>query len=164
MQPDSQENERLAQQLPLEDGTWYNVFAGAQLCASFGHIQHLAATAGDGAAADALCRAAALDLAGRAPYQVLVCHLTGRSGGTAVARSLLLRTGDGYALTGALAAFTVLEVRGHAVPSGLHYAGACLNPATALAYLRQSPAVAALQRVDADATAIREPAFEDGAL
>lgn len=160
----SQENERLAQALRLEDGAWYNVFEGPHLRASFGRIQHLVATEGEAAAVDALCRAATLDLAGQDPYQLLVCRLTGRIHGVEAARSLLLRTADGYALTGALAAFAALDLRDGTLPPGLHYAGEAMDPAATLARLRNSPAVAALQILDADPAAVREPAFEDGAL
>jgi hypothetical protein len=153
----STENERLARRLGLAEGAWFNVFEGRQLRDAFARLQQLADQGREDTAAAALCHAAALDLAGREPYQILAFILRGRS----VTRSLVLRTPDGYALTGAMAAFAALEVRDRAVPPGLHFTGDVLDTGRTLDRLRASPAVTALEILE---TPPAEAAFEEGAL
>ncbi|NYZ14609.1 NAD(P)H-binding protein [Azospirillum sp. RWY-5-1] len=156
----SRENERVAGGLGLERADWYNVFAGRHLREAFGDVQHRLAAIGEEEAIDLLCRATALDLAGRTPYQIMVCRLENR----ARARVAVVRGTDGYALSGAFAAFAALAVRDGALPPGLHFAGEVMDTASALAQLRTSPAVAALELLDIAPTAAAVPAFDDGVL
>lgn len=156
----SQENERVAVQLGLDRGDWYNVFEGRQIMAAFGDIQRRLAEGGEAAAITALCRAADLDLAGHQPYQVLVCRLAQGDATTTV----LLRTSDAYTLTGAFAALTAVAVQDAALPVGLHFAGEVMAPAATIERLRRSPAVTALEsmadRVDAAVSSV----FEEGTV
>src|SRR6218665_876583 len=154
----SQENTRIARTLGLAAGDWYNVFAGQHLRDAFARVQNLLHASGEAAAIEALCTSAALDLAGRAPYQLLVCRVESAS----ASRSLMLRASDSYALTGAMAAFAALALCEGDVPPGVHFAGEVMAPDRTVTRLRSSSAVTAIDLVDGGA--VDEPAFEQGAL
>ncbi|MBK4217869.1 saccharopine dehydrogenase NADP-binding domain-containing protein [Paracoccus caeni] len=154
----SQENIRIARDLRLTSGDWYNVFAGQHLFDAFARIQELASSAGTTAAVDALCAAAALDMAGRKTYQRMTVRLEHANG----TRQLVLNAADSYGLSGALAACTALDICADSIPAGLHFAGEILRPDAVIARLRGSPAVAALEIIDDGVGAEHE--FEDGAL
>ncbi|MCW5260615.1 NAD-dependent epimerase/dehydratase family protein [Verminephrobacter eiseniae] len=154
----SQENTRIARTLGLAAGDWYNVFAGQHLRDAFARVQNLLHASGEAAAIEALCTSAALDLAGRAPYQLLVCRVESAS----ASRSLMLRASDSYALTGAMAAFAALALCEGEVPPGVHFAGEVMAPDRTVTRLRSSSAVTAIDLVDGGA--VDEPAFEQGAL
>src|SRR6218665_919197 len=154
----SQENTRIARTLGLAAGDWYNVFAGQHLRDAFARVQNLLHASGEAAAIEALCTSAALDLAGRAPYQLLVCRVESAS----ASRSLMLRASDSYALTGAMAAFAALALCEGEGPPGVHFAGEVMAPDRTVTRLRSSSAVTAIDLVDGGA--VDEPAFEQGAL
>lgn len=154
----SQENVRIARRLGLVAGDWYNVFAGRHLREAFGRARAQLGTAAPADAIKTLCEAAALDLVGCEPYQLLVYRLEAGS----VSRSLMLRATDSYALSGAMAAFAALDLRDGTIPPGLHFAGEIMDPGSTMARLRRSKEVIALEIVDG--VAAGEAAFEVGAL
>ncbi|MGR3622358.1 saccharopine dehydrogenase NADP-binding domain-containing protein [Pseudophaeobacter sp.] len=156
----SQENERVARCLGLAEGSWYNVFEGQQIAAAFGEVQSLVAQGDLGEAADLLCQAAARDLEGRTRYQTLSLWMTGAEG----SQSLVLRTNDGYRLSGAFAALTVLEVCAAHVPPGVHFAGEALAPAETFAVLQRSAAVQSCVVAETALSPGEEMEFEGGSL
>lgn len=151
----SQENIRVARDLGLASGDWFNVFAGQHLFDAFARVQELLTTTGIAPAVQALCAAAALDLAGRTPFQLMTWHATGPQG----ARSLILKARDSYGLSGAFAACAALDAA--TLPPGLHFAGEAMPPDPTFARLAASPAVTALEIVE---TSPAEPEYEDGAF
>lgn len=154
----SQENVRIARRLGLAAGDWYNVFAGQHVREAFGRVQAQLGTAAQADAVTTLCEAAALDLVGHEPYQLLVYRLEAGS----VSRSLMLRATDSYALSGAMAAFAALDLCNGSISRGLHFAGEIMEPGPTVDRLRRSKAVTAFEIIDG--VPVEEAAFEDGAL
>ncbi|WP_181019836.1 saccharopine dehydrogenase [Nonomuraea typhae] len=120
------EAERLARRLSVGESHWYTVTSKERVLAL-----------ARGSAAD-LERAAALELAGRAPYYAMLFQAVGPSG----TGTLALRTADTAALTAAVAAHAAEEVLAGAVRPGAHYAADVLDPEAVLA------AIAPVARVD----------------
>ncbi|MEU6701234.1 hypothetical protein [Pseudonocardia sp. NPDC046786] len=112
----------------LRDGTWWTVLVSPQVRTALDRAPSLPAPD----AVEALCRASALDVAGRAPWAVLACEVTGTVAGRPATRTAVLRGPGGAALTGALAAAAVAELLDDAVPPGRHTAAAALDPGRAL--------------------------------
>lgn len=156
----SQENERVAQQLCLASGDWYNVFEGQHIKSAFAEIQHLLSAGDAEEAADLLCRAAELDVSGRRPYKVLSCIVEDEHR----SQGVVLRTFDGYELSGAIASFAALDVRDGKLPAGLSFAGEVMEPKSTIERLSKSPSVAAIESFDASQHLENEPAYEDGAI
>lgn len=164
----SQENERVARQIGLAEGSWYNVFEGQHIASAFGDVQALVAAGGLSDAADLLCRAAARDLEGRSRYQTLSLLMTG----TAASRSLVLQTGDGYQLSGAFAALSVLALAPAgllpmappALRPGVHFAGEVLDPTATLNALQNSSAVQSCVEAETSLSASDTLEFEGGSL
>jgi hypothetical protein len=156
----SPEAERLARALDLVDLSWYHVFDGDATLAVLGRLRGPAGRDLDAAARE-LARAVELDLFGRRPHQLFVYHLEGETAGRPKALTLVFRGRDTYELSGLVCALAVEAVLGCAVGAGLHYASAALAPG-AVDRLRESPAVAAIEVLDADP---RDGfALEDGSL
>ncbi|MEW2547702.1 saccharopine dehydrogenase NADP-binding domain-containing protein [Streptomyces sp. NPDC047002] len=152
------EAERLARDLSLTEGTWYTAFDGDHLAAALA----AARTRDRAEAVRAVCAAAALDTAGRAPHATLLVQLDGAARGTPRTRTAVLRAPGVSALTGAVAAVAALAVLRGETPPGAHPAAAALDPAAVLARLTADPAVC---RLDVHEAAADEPAaVEEGAL
>ncbi|MFJ7243058.1 saccharopine dehydrogenase NADP-binding domain-containing protein [Kitasatospora sp. NPDC098652] len=123
------EGVRLARDLALSDGSWYSVLDG-------GHLAGALDAARTQAPADAvagLCRATALDLAGRTPYVTLLAQLVGTAQGRPATRTAVLRAPGIAELTGAVTAAATAAVLGGEVPAGVHRAAEVLDPSTTLA-------------------------------
>ncbi|MFF2081291.1 saccharopine dehydrogenase NADP-binding domain-containing protein [Kitasatospora sp. NPDC058162] len=119
------EGERLARELALDHGRWYTVLDGEHLPAALDAARGL-----DRAEAVAgLCRASALDTAGRTPYAALFVQLDGTADGRPLSRTAVLRAPGIAELTGAVTAAAALAVLLGEVPAGAHWADAVLDPA-----------------------------------
>ncbi|WP_030411354.1 saccharopine dehydrogenase NADP-binding domain-containing protein [Streptomyces sp. NRRL S-1448] len=152
------EGERLARDLSLTHGSWYTAVDGVQLPAVLDAARGLdrdCAVAG-------LCRATALDIAGRTPYVTLLAQLDGTADGQPATRTAVLRAPGIAPLTGAVTAVAALAVLCGEVPSGARCADAALDPVTAVERLRAEPDICELTMYD---VAIDELAVaEEGAL
>jgi hypothetical protein len=122
------ETARVARDLSLAGGDWYTVLDGERLGAALDAARGLPladAVAG-------LCRAAALDVAGRAPYVKLLAQLDGVPG----TRTAVVRAPGVAELTGAMTAAAALAVfRGEVAP-GNRPAAVALDPARTVERLR----------------------------
>ncbi|MFE0073450.1 saccharopine dehydrogenase [Nonomuraea sp. NPDC059023] len=111
------EAERVARRLGVGESRWYTVTSRERVLAL-----------AQGSAAD-LERAAALELAGRTPYYVMLFQGSDAQGGI---RTLALRTTDTSALTAAVAAHAARTVLAGGPGPGTHYAADVLDPAAVL--------------------------------
>jgi hypothetical protein len=161
----SREAERIAGELRLRDADCYGVFDGERVLALL-KTRAGAPHEDVAAAAQALCRAAALDLSGRRPYHVFLIQLAGEAAGSSAqssfARSLVLRSHDVGAVTGLVAAIAVQAVASGRVPRGLHYADEVLDPDAVVDRLRAAAAVDRLELIDG--LILHELAVEEGTL
>lgn len=121
----SAETVNIARESGLRDVSSYTVFDGARLPAAL-------ARARGAVAATALMRAAALDSAGRDPYQLIVVEARGCRDGVPAARRLVVRGRDASSLTGAVAGVVLAEVLGRRISPGVHTAADVLDPAATL--------------------------------
>ena len=152
------EAERLARDLSLTHGSWYTAVDGKHLATALAEAR----TAARADAVAALCRATALDTAGRTPYVTLLVQLDGVRAGRPATRTAVLRAPGIAQLTGAVTAVAALAVLRGEVPHGTHWADTALDPVTAVARLRDVPGVCDLRVHD---TALHElTAVEEGAL
>jgi uncharacterized protein YbjT (DUF2867 family) len=149
----------VARRLGLRDLTWFNVFDGEHAVALLGRVRPGAAGPDD---AERLCRAAAVDLAGRRPYQLFALQLDGVIDGAPATRSLLLRATDAYRVSGAVAAVAAQAIVDGAVPSGLHQCAEVLDPDAVLVALSRQSATAPAEVFDAALPAVA--AVEEGVL
>ncbi|MFH8385674.1 saccharopine dehydrogenase NADP-binding domain-containing protein [Kitasatospora sp. NPDC018058] len=131
------EGERVARALGLDHGRWFTALDGEHLAAAL----DAARTLNRADAVAALCRATALDLAGRSPYAVLLAQLDGVAEGRPVSRTAVLRAPGIAELTGAATAVAALAVLHGEVPAGVHLADAVLDPVAAVGRLREVPGV-----------------------
>ncbi|GAA2801130.1 saccharopine dehydrogenase NADP-binding domain-containing protein [Kitasatospora paracochleata] len=127
------EGEELAEELSLRTGTWYSVLDGERL----GIALDAARTLARPEAVARLCRATALDVAGRQPYATLLVQLDGRANGSPVSRTAVVRSGGIAELTGAVTAVAARAVLGGEVPPGVRPAATALDPRRALENLRE---------------------------
>lgn len=141
----SREAERLARNLRLVHMDWYNVFDGPHALAA---LRRLQGAGRETWAAAELSRAAALDLFGRAPYQLMVFILEGEHGGVPAVHTLVLRAGSGSELSGAVAAAATEAVLERSIDPGVHFAADALDPRIALKRICDSPAVRTLEMVE----------------
>ncbi|MFB6398521.1 saccharopine dehydrogenase NADP-binding domain-containing protein [Polymorphospora lycopeni] len=151
------EARRLAVELGVRDGAWFNVFAGRQTLAVLNRLR--AGTVGDPAGSDAagrLVRAAEVDLAGQRPYQLMVVEITDDRG----ARTLTLRADDGYRLTATVAVEAAAAVLAGTVPPGAWLAADLLDPAVVVERLRRDAACTVFEVTDGP----RAAAVEEGVL
>jgi Saccharopine dehydrogenase NADP binding domain len=156
----SRETERLALALGLGEVDWYSVFDGTYVLAA---VRRWIATEMKETAAVAqthLMRAAELDLAGRAPYYILLFQLDGEADGQYLSRTMVMRGSDVSALTGYAAAQAVLATLQAEVAPGLHYAAEVLRPGSSLDRLISAAPVSLLKIFDGSISG----AVEIGAL
>ncbi|MFI6350421.1 saccharopine dehydrogenase NADP-binding domain-containing protein [Streptomyces sp. NPDC050560] len=152
------EAERLAEDLSLSEGVWYSVVDGEQTAAVLASARALDR---DGAVR-ALCRATALDSAGRTPYLTLLVQADGVRAGRSRTRTAVLRAPGVSSLTGAVAGVAALAVLRGQAPPGVHPAATALAADAALALLTADPAVC---RVDVHDAAVADLAtVEEGVL
>lgn len=139
----STETERTARLLGLDELDWYTVYdGGTHMMNALSRLQ--GAMTGQSALAPAaaeLTRAAALDMFGRDPYQLLVFELTGTVAGAQVARYAAVRGSDTYELTGLVAAMSTIAILTGQVPAGVHFATDVLDPDLVVDELRRLKAV-----------------------
>ncbi|GAA2485625.1 saccharopine dehydrogenase NADP-binding domain-containing protein [Actinocorallia cavernae] len=128
----SAEDARTARALGVRDGDWLTLVRGEQVLAAFDRVHVLPPDE----AAETLCRAAALDLAGRPPAVTLAVVL---KAGATTRTAVLHGTGNAQ-LSGAVAAHTALSVLRGQVPPGRHFAADVLDEEAILAALTDGPA------------------------
>ncbi|MFI2410416.1 saccharopine dehydrogenase NADP-binding domain-containing protein [Streptomyces sp. NPDC018947] len=141
------EAEALARDLGLAEVDWFNVFeGGAHMMACLSRLQGAMRGESDlaGAAAE-LTRAAALDLFGKQPFQLMLFEVAGSHHGEPATRSLALRGHDTYALTGLISALAALDVLAGRIGPGIHFASDVLEARSVLEALRTVPAVTTLE-------------------
>lgn len=152
------EADRLADQLSIEELSWYNVFDGRW---GITVLSRLTGTLSDPGALPGACaeleRANALDNFGRCAYQVLLFRMTGEQGRRPGRRTLAVRAADSRVLTAATVAFSAAEVHNAAIPAGVHRAADVLAPQALVDHLRGVPAIGGVEIVDdAEADAVEE--------
>jgi hypothetical protein len=121
----------LARDLSLTHGRWYSVLDGEHLPAALDAARMLPTHQ----AVDLLCRATALDTAGRSPSVVLTVQLDGTAAGRPATRTAVLRAPGVARLTGSVTAAAALAVLDGRVPVGAWHAATVLDPAAAVAHL-----------------------------
>lgn len=131
------EGERLARQLHLETGHWFNVITDGHVLKAL----DLAHALPRDEAARRLREASLLDLVGQAPFVRLWVQLDGDGDGRPMTRSVLLSGTGNAALTGAMVAAAALSVLEGEIPSGWHHADQVLPPAATLERLQTAGAV-----------------------
>ncbi|WP_025854592.1 saccharopine dehydrogenase NADP-binding domain-containing protein [Pseudomonas sp. CHM02] len=140
----NREGERLARDLHLETGQWFNVMTD-------GHVLKALDQAHSLPRADAvqrLCTASQLDLSGQAPFVTLLLQLDGLRDGQACTRSLVVSGAGNAALTGAMAATAIVSVLEGEIRPGCHYAAHALPPVASLERLQRTSAIHALNLLD----------------
>lgn len=141
-------DERLARALGVRDARCAAVLGGPRLAAALGRP------------AERLCAAAAADVAEREPYQVIAVELGSADGRTVAA---VLRSGDAYELTGAVAAVAAEALLQGDVPPGVHTLAEAVNAGRLLDRLRSTVPGLRLDAFDGDHAGISAP-VEEGAL
>lgn len=141
------ESEQVARELGLSEVNWFNVFeGGAHMMACLSRLQGAMRSESDlGEAADELTRAAALDLFGKQPFQLMLFEVVGSHHGEPATRSLVLRAHDAYALTGLTGALATLDVLEGRIGPGIHFAATALDSSRVLEALRTSLAVTTIE-------------------
>ncbi|WP_445354151.1 saccharopine dehydrogenase NADP-binding domain-containing protein [Microbulbifer sp. EKSA008] len=152
------EGERLAQDLSLSDGDWYNAVSGSYILSAFNTAHGFSR---DEARA-ALCRASELDLAGRDPYALMLLQLTGKYNEQERTRTTALRGTGNADLTAAVAAVTTMAVLRDEIPPGCHYCAQVLPPALAMERMSKIGALSFLTTLE---TSIEDMVcLEEGAI
>lgn len=152
------EGQRLARSLGLVRGDWFTVVTGRHVLTAFNR----AASLDRREAADGLCRASMLDLAGRQPYACLVVELEGARDGAPMTRTAVLRGGGNADLTGAVAALATRAVDQGSVPGGRHFAAGVLDPTAIVKGLVDHGVIDAVTVLETSIAALT--AVEEGAL
>lgn len=134
------EGERLAMDLNLEAGQWFNVITDGYVLRALDQAHGLPRAD----AVQRLCDASRLDMSGQAPFVTLLLQLDGRHHDQALTRSLVLSGAGNAALTGAMAAITVVSVVEGEIRAGCHEAAQALPPAASLERLLRTSAIRAL--------------------
>ncbi|KRE88752.1 hypothetical protein ASG87_09290 [Frateuria sp. Soil773] len=111
-----------------------------------------------------LVEAATLDLAGHAPYYRAVIELDGLRGGQPRHRRAVLRAGDSYRLSAAVAAAAVLALTDGSLPCGTHHAAETLDPAATLERLHRWRAYDGLDLVELAPRDAATAVTEEGVL
>ncbi|WP_024618044.1 saccharopine dehydrogenase NADP-binding domain-containing protein [Pseudomonas kilonensis] len=140
----NQEGERLAMDLRLDVGQWFNVITDGHVFKAL----DLAHSLPRAEAVQRLCEASRLDLSGQPPFVTLLLQLDGLWDDQARTRSLVLSGAGNAALTGAMAAATVVSVANDEIRAGCHYAAQALPPAASLERLQRTSAIRALNLLD----------------
>lgn len=141
----NREGECLAQDLQLEVGQWFNVIADGYVLKALDLAHGLPRTE----AAQRLRQASLLELSGQAPFVTLLLQLDGLRDGLAITRSVLLGGTGNAALTGAMAAVTVMSVLGGEIRPGCHQAAQALPALVSLERLQSTSAISVLNLMDA---------------
>ncbi len=159
----SYESQMTARALELDRLEWYNVFdGGAHMMQALTRLQGAMSGQSELApAAEELTKAAALDLFGRDPYQLMVFEMAGVLAGEPAEQTLVLRGRDTYALTGFLAAMAVVELWEERVTGGVHFAAEILDGDRTVDALTTVPEVTRFQVM---ASMMGELAVEVGEL
>ncbi|MGO3531096.1 saccharopine dehydrogenase NADP-binding domain-containing protein [Pseudomonas helleri] len=140
----NREGERLARDLRLETGQWFNVMTD-------GHVLKVLDQAHSLSRAEAvqrLCTASQLDLSGQPSFVTLLLQLDGLCDDQAYTRSLVVSGAGNAPLTGAMAAVTVVSVLEGEIRPGCHDAAYALPPAASLERLQRTQAIRALTLLD----------------
>lgn len=113
------ESEFVARKLSLRNGAWHLVVDGTHMASSLegAHAQFVADA---DIAVKELCKASALDAAGRRTYVKFLVELAGVRGGTALARTVMLESHGISFLTGSVAAAVAMTVLDKKVPGGVY--------------------------------------------
>jgi hypothetical protein len=138
------ECELVAWDLSLRHGRWHSVVDGAHLSTALDRIGGRERPA----QVTELCRASALDVAGRTPYVTLLVQLDGMAAGHARTRTAVLRAGSIAALTGNMTALAALAVLRGEVRPGAHRAATALDPTRAVERLRELLGLGELRVMD----------------
>ncbi|GAB7529032.1 saccharopine dehydrogenase NADP-binding domain-containing protein [Pseudomonas sp. 3A(2025)] len=138
------EGERLARDLHLETGQWFNVMTDGHVLKALDQAHNLPRDD----AVQRLCTASRLDLSGQPPFVTLLLQLDGFCDGQARTRSLVLSGAGNAALTGAMAAATVVSVLEGEIRTGCHDAAQALPPAATVERLQRTSAIRALNLLE----------------
>ncbi|MBT2297499.1 saccharopine dehydrogenase NADP-binding domain-containing protein [Pseudomonas fluorescens] len=138
------EGERLAMDLRLEVGQWFNVIIDGYVLKAL----DLAHSLPRAEATQRLRQASLLDLSAQAPFVTLLLQLDGQFDGQPITRSVVLGGSGNAALTGAMAAVTVTGVAQDEIPAGCHHAAQVLRPAISFERLQRTSAISALRVMD----------------
>jgi len=131
------ESRAVARALGVSDSHWAQVSHGEHLPAALDAAPGLDRAE----AVRLLCRAAELDLAGRAPAMRMVVRIDGVVGGVPAGRTAVMHA-DGVApLAGAVVAAVAALVRRGRLPSGRYAAGSIADPAPVIAALSAMPEI-----------------------
>ena len=134
------EGERLAMDLNLDVGQWFNVITDGYVLKAFDQAHGLPRAE----AVQRLCEASRLDLSGQAPFVTLLLQLEGLHDSEVRTRSLVLSGAGNAALTAAMAAITVISVVEGEISAGCHEAAQALPPAASLERLLCTSAILSL--------------------
>ena len=134
------EGEALAMDLQLERGQWFNVITDGHVLKALDQAHALPRAE----AVQRLCTASLLDLSGQAPFVTLLLQLDGLYQGQPRTRSLVVSGAGNAALTGAMAAATVVSVVEGEIRAGCHDAAQVLPPVASLERLQRTGAIRAL--------------------
>ncbi|MBI6614767.1 saccharopine dehydrogenase NADP-binding domain-containing protein [Pseudomonas simiae] len=140
----NEEGERLARDLHLETGQWFNVITDGHVLNTLDQAHNLPRAE----AVQRLCTASQLDLSGQPPFVTLLLQLDGLCDGQACTRSLVLSGAGNAALTGAMAAITVVSVLEGEIRPGCHHAAHALPPAASLERLQRTSSIRTLNLLD----------------
>ena len=140
----NEEGERLARDLHLETGQWFNVITDGHVLNALDQAHNLPRAE----ALQRLCTASQLDLSGQPPFVTLLLQLDGLCDGQACTRSLVLSGAGNAALTGAMAAITVVSVLEGEIRPGCHHAAHALPPAASLERLQRTSSIRTLNLLD----------------
>ncbi|CAM3314505.1 MULTISPECIES: saccharopine dehydrogenase NADP-binding domain-containing protein [Streptomyces] len=132
----SAEDIRTARALGVRDGDWLTLVQGEQVLAALDRVHVLPPED----AAERLCRAARLDMAGRSPSVTLAVVVAGRGASGAESRTAVLHGTGNAPLSGAVAAHTALQVLRGEVPPGRHFAADVLDAPAAVTALTRPAA------------------------
>src|ERR1700733_9087673 len=146
----TREAERLAAALGLAEASWYMMFEGGQMWKALREAAP-AERIHESRAAEALARAARMDLFGQKPRQAFVVEMEGEANGGPAARTLLARSDSTYELSAAIAAQAVRALLCGKIGPGARFAADILDPSIALAYARNIGALTALDILEGGA-------------
>lgn len=134
------EGERLAEDLGLEVGEWFNVITDGYVLKALDQSHGLPRAD----AVQRLCEASLLDLSGHPPFVTLLLQLDGLHNGESCTRSVLLSGVGNAALTGAMAAATVASVLEGEIGPGCYFAAQALPTAVSVERLLRTSAIHSL--------------------
>lgn len=131
----STENERLAKQLSLDSAKWYNCVTGEHVLNAFNTVQSETREQ----AIETLCRASALDMAGRSPFIWMI--IEAQDSRQQTTHTSVLKGSGNANLTGAIAALTAASLLRGEIPTGVHFCPQVLAPNLLFPALQQLGAV-----------------------